>query len=77
MMKLKQIVQKLKDIPGAFNGFGFLQVVQHFPKTGAGTTVSFNFLHFTMQEYLASLYVSTAILNEQQLSLMELGYVLD
>ena len=59
------------DIPGAFNGFGLLQVVQHFPKTGAGTTVSFNFLHFTMQEYLASLYVSTAIPYEQQLSLME------
>ena len=59
------------DIPGAFNGFGLLQVVQHFPKKGAGTTLSFNFLHFTMQEYLASLYVSATIPYEQQLSLME------
>ena len=59
------------DIPGALNGFGLLQVVQHFPKTGAGVTVSFNFLHFTMQEYLASLYVSTTIPYEQQLSLMK------
>ena len=59
------------EIPGAFNGFGLLQVVQHFPKIGAGVTISFNFLHFTMQEYLASLYVSTTIPYKQQLSLME------
>ena len=61
------------DIPGAFNGFGLLQVVQHLPKRGAGTTVSFNFLHFTMQEYLAALHVSNITLtpHEQQLTLMK------
>ena len=62
-----------KDIPGAINGFGLLQVVQHFSKRGAGTTVSFNFLHFTMQEFLAAFHVSdsTKISYEQQISLME------
>ena len=62
-----------KDIPGAFNGFGLLQVVQHFSTRGAGITVSFNFLHFTMQEFLAAFHVSdvTVIPYEQQLSLME------
>ena len=62
-----------KDIPGAINGFGLLQVVQHFSKRGAGTTVSFNFLHFTMQEFLAAFHVSdsTIISYEQQISLME------
>ena len=62
------------NIPGAFNGFGLLQAVQHFPKAGQpGTTVSFNFLHFTMQEFLAALHVSdtSVIPYEQQLSLME------
>ena len=59
------------DIPGAFNGFGLLQVVQHLPKRGAGTTVSFNFLHFTMQEFLAALHVSDAILPKEQLQLMK------
>ena len=59
-----------KDIPGAFNGFGLLQVVQHFPKSGVGATFSFNFLHFAMQEYLAALHVSN-IAYEQQLSLMK------
>ena len=60
-----------KDIPGAFNGFGLLQVVQHLPERGAGATVSFNFLHFTMQEYLAALHVSNIAPYEQQLSLMK------
>ena len=62
------------NIPGALNGFGLLQAVQHFPKTGKpGTTVSFNFLHFTMQEFLAALHVSDALVfpYEKQLSLME------
>ena len=59
------------NIPGALNGFGLLQVVQHFSKKGAGTTASFNFLHFTMQEYLAALHVSTIAPYEQQLSLMK------
>ena len=62
-----------KNIPGAYYGFGLLQVVQHFLETGAGATVSFNFLHFTMQEYLAAFHISTITVTpyEQQLSLME------
>ena len=59
-----------KEIPGAFNGFGLLQVVQHFSKMGAGTTASFNFLHFTMQEFLAAHYVSNVIPHKQQLKLI-------
>ena len=59
------------DIPGAFNGFGLLQVVQHFPQRDAGFTLSFNFLHFTMQEFLAAFHVSNNINPKQQLSLME------
>ena len=62
-----------KNIPGAYYGFGLLQVVQHFLETGAGATVLFNFLHFTMQEYLAAFHISTITVTpyEQQLSLME------
>ena len=62
-----------KNIPGVINGFGLLQVVQHFSKKGVGTTVSFNFLHFTMQEFLAAFHVSDTTVTpyEQQLSLME------
>ena len=63
-----------KDMPGALNGFGLLQAVQHFSRKGyPGNTVSFNFLHFTMQEFLSALHVSDVSTTpyEQQLLLME------
>ena len=44
---------------GDINGFGLLKVVQHHVGRGAGTTFSFNFLHLTMQEFLAAYHVST------------------
>ena len=59
------------DIPGACNGFGLLQVVQYLPNKGAGVTVSFNFLHFTMQEFLAAFHMSNSIPPKQQLRLMK------
>ena len=42
--------------PGAINGFGLLQAVQHFGRYAYKTT--FNFIHFTVQEYLSALYIS-------------------
>ena len=43
-------------IPGAINGFGLLQAVQHF---GLYTkTMTLNFIHFTVQEFLAAYYIS-------------------
>jgi len=54
----------------SLNGFGLLQAVQHFPQKGAGETISFNFVHYTMQEYLAAQHVTTFYKNAQ-LSLME------
>ena len=53
--EIKNNCPELDDI----NGFGLLQAVQHYPKKGAGRIMSVNFLHFTMQEYLAALHVST------------------
>ena len=43
--------------PEAINGFGLLQAVQHFGLTGK--TMTFNFLHLIIQEYLAANYVIT------------------
>ena len=68
--EIKEICPNIDNTVGAINGFGLLQAVEHYPNKGAGTTTSFNFLHFTMQEYLAALHVST-LPNEQQLSLIE------
>ena len=53
----------ITTIPGAINGFGLLQAVQHF---GLHTkTMTLNFIHFTIQEFLAAHYVSHLPMNEE------------
>ena len=49
--------------PGAINGFGLLQVVQHFGLYMK--TMTLNFIHFTIQEFLAAHYVSHLPPNEE------------
>ena len=68
--EIKEICPNIDNTVGTINGFGLLQAVEHYSFKGAGTTTSFNFLHYTMQEYLAALHVSN-LPNEQQSSLME------
>ena len=56
---LNEITAACPDIaatPEAINGFGLLQAVQHFGLYAK--TMTLNFLHFTIQEYLAALYIS-------------------
>ena len=57
--EVKKVCPEVDNTPGAINGFGLLQAVQQYCLKGAGKTTSLNFLHFTMQEYLAALHVST------------------
>ena len=65
--EVKEVCSKLYEDT---NRYGLLQAVQHYPQEGAaGYVTSVNFLHFTMQEYLAALHVST-LTDEEQLSLM-------
>ena len=68
--EIKEMYPDINDTPGAINGFGLLQAVQCYPLEGAGVTTSLNFLHYTMQEYLAAFYVST-LSDKEQMSLME------
>ena len=68
--EIKEVCPDINDNQGAINGFGLLQTVQHYPQVGAGKTASFNFLHYTMQEFLAAFYVST-LSDEEQSSLMK------
>ena len=42
--------------PGGINGFGLLQAVDY--QTVSHTTVSINFIHFSIQEFLAAHYVA-------------------
>ena len=39
--EIKQVCPEIDFTPGALNGFGLLQAVQHYPMKGAGTTVFF------------------------------------
>ena len=68
--EIKQKCPSINETVGAINGFGLLQAVKHYSFKGAGTTTSCNFLHYTMQEYLAALHVSN-LPSEQQSSLMK------
>ena len=67
MLRSKKYVHNIDETVGAINGFSLLQAVQYYPHKEAGTTTSFNFLHYTMQ---AALHVSK-LPREQQSSLME------
>ena len=69
--EIKEVCPDINDTQGAINGFGLLQTVQHYPEVGAGKTASFNFLHYTMQEFLAAFYVSTLSDEEQSLRMEE------
>ena len=71
---VKQVCPEVNITPGALNGFGLLQAVQHYPIKGVGTTVSFNFLHLTVQEFLAAWYVSRHSV-EQQVKLLKHSFM--
>ena len=67
----EEVCPKVDVTSVAINGYGLLQAVRHYCQEGAaGKTTSLNFLHLTMQEYLAALHV-TKLPNDQQLSLMK------
>ena len=66
IFSLEEIEAACKDIttfPKAINGFGLLQAVEHLGLTG--TTKTFNFLHFSIQEYLAAHYVANLPADEE------------
>ena len=61
--EIKTVCPDITDIPGAINGFGLLQAVEHFGLIG--TTTTFNFLHLSIQEYLAAHHLSSLPADEQ------------
>ena len=54
--------------PAAINGYGLLHATQHFGLTGKSMT--FNFLHLTIQEYLAAHYIITYLSPDEELCLL-------
>jgi len=55
------------------NGYGLLQAVQHFGL--AGKSMTFNFVHFSIQQFFFAMYTSL-ILNYAQVKEMETDYQL-
>ena len=53
--KIKSVCPGIETVPEAINGFGLLQMVQHLDPQ---KTLTFNFVHFSIQEFLAAHYVA-------------------
>ena len=62
--EIKAICPQIIATPETINGFGLLQAVQHFNLTGE--TMTFNFLHLTIQEYLAAHYIINYLSPEEE-----------
>ena len=61
--EIKEACPDITAIPGAIKGFGLLQAIEHLGLTGTMTT--FNFLHFSIQEYLAAHHIANLPADEE------------
>ena len=61
--EIKVACPDITAIPGAIKGFCLLQAVEHFGLTG--TTTTFNFLHLSLQEYLAAHHIANLPADEE------------
>ena len=66
--EIKEACPDITAIPEAINGCGLLQAVKHFSFTGTTTTI--NFLHFSIQEYLAAHHI-TNLPADKELKIIE------
>lgn len=64
--EIKSACPDMDIVPGLINGFGLLQTVQHLDSE---KTMTFNFVHFSIQEFLAARYI-TNFTEEEELQLL-------
>ena len=60
--EIKAACPDITNIPGTINGFGLLQAVEH---SGLIETTTINFLHFSIQEYLAAYHIANLPADEE------------
>ena len=60
--EIKAACPDITAIPGAINGFGLLQAVEH---SGLIETTTINFLHVSIQEYLAAYHIANLPADEE------------
>ena len=66
--EVKSVCPDIESVPGAITGFGLLQTVHHYGLTGKMMT--FNFVHFSIQEFLAAYHVAT-LPSEKELQVLD------
>ena len=66
--EIKKLCPQVESIPGALNAFGLLQAIEHV--SIFQTTTTFNFLHLSLQEFLAANYITT-LTPDEELSILE------
>ena len=67
LQDIKKYCPEIDTFPGAINGFGLLQAVEHYSQdpTLIGKTKTLNFIHFSIQEYLAAYQITCLPPNEE------------
>ena len=68
--EIEQGCPNLTMNPSNWNGLGLLKAVQHFSPQMGNDQVTFHFLHFSVQEYLAAWYIST-LSDDKQIELLK------
>ena len=61
LSEIKKGCPNLTMTPSNWNGLGLLKAVQYFSPQIGNVQVTFHFLHFSIQEYMAAWYISTII----------------
>ena len=72
MDEIKSACPNIDSVPGAINCFGLLQVVDHYSDS-ALPTKTFNFIHFSIREFLAG-YQITCLPPKDELKFIETNF---
>ena len=65
LSEIKESCPNLTTASSNWNGLGLLKAVQYFSVEMGNDQVTFHFLHFSIQEYMAAWYISTLSDNKQ------------
>ena len=72
---IDNIYRNIDKVPGALNGFGLLQAVQSYSFSQAKQETSFNFFHYSIQEFLAAFHIANLNVFQQTAILKETFWV--
>ena len=76
LQDIKLACPEIDTFPGAINAFGLLQAVEHYsqdPKMMGTPTKTLNFIHFSIQEYLAA-YQITCLSPKKELQFIKMNF---